>query len=482
MRPALEIAGLHVHAGTRALVEDASLSLAPGSVLVVLGESGSGKSLLAQAVMGTLPPDLVASGRIVVDGEEVGRLDARARRALWGRRIALLPQEPWSSLDPLMAADEQVAEVHALVRGRPWGEARAMARRALAGFGLAGAERRLPFRLSGGMAQRVAIAVTDAAGAPLLIADEPTKGLDADRRDEVADGLIARARGGAAVVVITHDVALAHRLGGEVAVMLEARIVERGETRAVLDAPRHEYTRRLVASDPAAWPRRASTASGDPVVAGQGLAKALGGRTLFEGLSVSVAPGEIVAVAGPSGCGKTTLGNLILGMLAPDAGRVVRRGGEARHRFQKIYQDPVAAFAPRASLRTALDDVIRLHGLSWHEAEGLLRRMRIAPDLLERRPDQVSGGELQRIALARALLVSPVFLFADEATSRLDPVTQKEVVDLLTGIVAERRLGMLLVTHDHVLAERVADRVVGLGPAATEAMSDVTPVLEAAHV
>ncbi len=465
MTPALEIQGLHVHAGARALVEDASLALVPGSVLVVLGESGSGKSLLAQAIMGTLPEGLVASGQIVIAGEEVGRLPPAARKALWGRRIALLPQEPWSALNPLMAADEQVAEVHALVRDRPWGEARSMARGALAALGLAGAERRLPFRLSGGMAQRVVIAVTDAAGAPLLMADEPTKGLDADRRDEVADLLLARAADGAAVIVITHDIALARRLGGEVAVMLEARIVERGRTQAVLAAPRHEYTRRLVEADPAAWPRRRTTASGAPVVTGEGLAKALGGRTLFESLSLSVSPGEIIAIAGPSGCGKTTLGNLLLGLLAPDAGRIGRRSGEAPHRFQKIYQDPVAAFAPTVSLRTALDDVIRRHGLSWQTAEALLNRMRIAPDLLHRRADQVSGGELQRIALARALLVDPLFLFADEATSRLDPVTQKEVIDLVTEIIGERKLGVLLVTHDRVLAERVADRVIALGNA-----------------
>ncbi len=292
MTPALEIQGLHVHAGARALVEDASLVLAPGSVLVVLGESGSGKSLLAQAIMGTLPMGLVASGTIVIAGEDVARLSPEARRALWGRRISLLPQEPWSSLNPLMPADEQVAEVHALVRGRPWGEARSMARGALAALGLGGAERRLPFRLSGGMAQRVAIAVTDAACSPLLIADEPTKGLDANRRDEVAELLLARAANGAAVIVITHDIALARRLGGEVAVMLEARIVERGRTQAVLDAPRHDYTRRLVEADPAAWPRRRTTASGAPVVTGEALAKALGGRTLFEGLSLSVSPGR----------------------------------------------------------------------------------------------------------------------------------------------------------------------------------------------
>ncbi len=459
---ALEVSGLDVTtgsltAGSRRLVADGDLSVAPGGILVILGETGSGKSLLAQAIMGTLPPGLGWSGRIVIGGTDVGRLGPADRRALWGRRIALLPQEPWQALDPLMRADEQVAEVHALIRAQPWREARGLAGRALTALGLSAAgARRLPFQLSGGMAQRVAIATTDAAGAPLLMADEPTKGLDADRRDEVADLLRARAAAGTAVVVITHDLALARRLGGEVAVMLEARVVERGPTAAVLDDPRSDYTKRLVAADPSRWMPVPARTAGDPVVAGTGLSKRLGGASLFEGLDVAVRPGEIVAISGPSGCGKTTLGNLLLGLMSVDAGRIARAAGTARHRFQKIYQDPVASFAPGVSLRRALDDVIRLHGARWSEAERLLVAFRVPSDLLDRRPDQVSGGELQRVALARALLVDPVFLFADEATSRLDPVTQKDVFDLLRTIVADRGLGVLMVTHDRDLAAGTA--------------------------
>ena len=453
----LEVSGLDVTAGSRRLVADAGLAVAPGGLLVILGETGSGKSLLAHAIMGTLPPDLGWSGRIVLGGVEIGRLDPAGRRALWGRRLSLLPQEPWQSLDPLMRADGQVAEVHALVSGRPWPEARRLAGRALAALGLSpAAARRLPFQLSGGMAQRVAIATTDAAGAPLLIADEPTKGLDADRRDDVADLLRERAAAGTAVVVITHDLALARRLGGEVAVMLEARIVERGPTVAVLDDPRSDYTRRLVAADPRHWTPVPPRTAGEPVVAGTGLSKRLGGATLFADVDVAVRPGEIVAVSGRSGCGKTTLGNLLLGLMPADAGRVDRSRGAAPHRFQKIYQDPVASFAPGIALRRAIDDVIRRHRARWSEADRLLAAFRVPTDLLDRRPDQVSGGELQRVALARALLVDPVFLFADEATSRLDPVTQKDVFDLLRSVVAERGLGVLMVTHDRDLAAGTA--------------------------
>ncbi len=446
----------------RRLVRDASFSLDSGSIIIVLGESGSGKSLLAQAVMGNLPADLTCRGRVRLMGEEVSELNGYARRALWGRRIGMLPQEPWIALNPLMRADAQVAEVHALVRGAKWQEARSQALAALRRLGLGGVERRLPFRLSGGMAQRVALAATEAGGTPILIADEPTKGLDADRREDVAALLRAQADAGAAVMVITHDIGLAERLGGNMLVMLEAEIVERGATATVLSAPQHSYTRRLLAADPARWPPAARAASGidegEDVLVAADLTKCLGGCVLFDGIDLRIRAGRIAAATGPSGCGKTTLGNMLLGLIDPDGGRV-SRAKAAPHRFQKIWQDPVAAFAPSATLGAALDDVAHRHRLDAEVAKTLLARMRIDPGLLVRLPSQVSGGELQRIALARALMVDPVFLFADEATSRLDPVTQREVMELLRDSVAERGLAMLMVTHDQDLAHSIADQV-----------------------
>jgi len=458
--PALEVEGLCVAAGGRDLVRNACLSLRAGGILVILGESGSGKSLLAHAVMGTLPAELDWRGRIAIGGIDFGALDPKSRRAHWGRAIALLPQEPWASLDPLMRAEDQIAEVHALVGRRTWREARALAGRALGTLGLGAAGRRYPFQLSGGMAQRVAVAVALAGGARLLVADEPTKGLDADCRDEVAELLLSQARAGAALIVITHDIAFARKLGGEMAVMLDAEIVEQGATVDLLAAPRHAYTKRLLSADPAGWAPAKPVAAANPVVEAANLAVERGGRTLFEGLSVAVCPGEIVAATGRSGCGKTSLGNVLLGLLAPQSGIVRRVSGADAHRFQKLYQDPVSAFASGSPLGVALDDVCRRHGLPLDAPSRILARLRIHPYLLLRRPDQVSGGELQRIALARVLLVDPAFLFADEPTSRLDPIIQQEVMDLLREVVAERRLAMLLVTHDAALAAGMTAKAV----------------------
>jgi peptide/nickel transport system ATP-binding protein len=178
---------------------------------------------------------------------------------------------------------------------------------------------------------------------------------------------------------------------------------------------------------------------------------------VFSGLDLALARGEWAAAAtGPSGCGKTSLGDVLLGLRAPAAGRVRRAPGTARTAFQKAYQDPVAAFAPRTTLRAALSAAAWLHGVPWPRVRALLARLRVAEALLTRRPDQVSGGELQRVALARALLPDPVFLFAGEPTSRPDPVTQQETMALLREVSAERGLAVLLVTHDAAMAGKMA--------------------------
>ncbi|WP_411036048.1 ABC transporter ATP-binding protein [Shinella sp. BYT-45] len=458
----LTVDGLCVDAGRQRIVTDVSFSIRAGAPLTLLGESGSGKSLVAQAIMGNLPPELHASGRAVLGGADLLAGSPAARRGRWGRAISLMPQEPWLALDPTMRVAAQVAEVHRHVKGRDARRSARLAQDDLADVGLGHAGSLYPFQMSGGMCQRVAIAIAHAGGSDLVIADEPTKGLDTDLRDSVASRLKREAEDGRLLLTITHDVAVARALGGTVGVMLDGRLVEYGAAGTLLDAPQHDYTRALVAADPQGWARQAPAGGGGVVLCGRGLAKSFGGRTLFRNLDIELRAGEIVSIVGPSGCGKTTVGNILLGLVPPDAGEVARGGGHAPLRFQKLYQDPPAAFIPHQPLRKGLADLARLHGRPWSEVEALLARLRLRNDLLDRRPGQVSGGELQRFAVLRALLLDPVFLFADEATSRLDPVSQKEVIELLVGIVREKGLAMLLVTHDRYLADRISTRVLTL--------------------
>ncbi|MDQ0041056.1 ABC transporter ATP-binding protein [Variovorax boronicumulans] len=449
---------LGVHVGTRALLRDVSFSLRAGEVLTLLGESGAGKSLLAQAVMGNLPAALRASGSVTLDGAKSRADDARARRPRWGRTVALLPQEPSLALDPLMRIAPQLSETHELVRGAAFDQAEAAALHDLDAAGLTASARQYPWQLSGGMAQRAAAAVACAGGARILLADEPTKGLDAHWRDHTVAMLQGVQRRGGCVVVITHDLRVAEALGGQLIVLCAGQVVERGDARTVLADPQHAFTRRLVAADPARWPRRAAApaSAGAPVLSAQGLSKGFGGKPLFDGVDLQIRAGDRFVVQGPSGTGKSTLGNVLLGLMPADRGVVRRAEGLHATAFQKLYQDPVASFAPHVTLGQSLRDVAARHRCAWPAVLQHLTRMGVPHDLLARRPSQVSGGELQRVALARVLTVQPALVFADEPTSRLDPVSQQEAMAVLLDALDERGAALMLVTHDDDIADAVA--------------------------
>ena len=461
----LVAAGLGVRDGAVRIVGPLDLELVPGRPLTLLGESGTGKSLVAQAILGALPPGLVAEGEVRLGDVRLDRLAPGARRALWGRRLTLLPQEPWAALDPTMRAGAQVAETYRFVAGRGRVAAREAAGRALEGLGVGAARGRYPHELSGGMAQRVAFAAAMAGGARAVVADEPTKGLDAPLRDRVAALLRSVADGGGPLLTITHDVALARALGGEVALMRAGRIVERGPAERVLAEPGSDYGRALIAADPSAWPRRAAPAPGGTLLRCEGVSVARAGRTLVAGLDLELRAGERVALVGPSGSGKSSLLDALAGVLAPAAGRVVRADHLVPTAVQKLYQDPPAAFARGLPLAVAMRDLERLHRMAPERLAVPLERLEVAPETLSRAPDAVSGGELQRIALARILALRPAVILADEPTSRLDLVTQRRLMELLGESADASGAAVVLVTHDPRIAARWADRTIAIGGA-----------------
>lgn len=449
------------HAGRR-LVDVPHLALRPDRPVTIVGESGSGKSLLAHALMGTLAATLEVDGKVGLDDTLLALGDRSNRRRLWGGELAMLPQEPALALDPTMRVRSQVAE-GALGAGRA--DARRRAEEALADVGLSDSARSYPHTLSGGMAQRVAYAAATVGGARVLVVDEPSKGLDARAVDRLAALLLAHVRAGGLLLTITHDLRLAAALGGEVAVMRDATVVEFGDAERVLSAPEHDYTRRLVDADPRRWrhpwQRSGWTPTGEAILSAVGISKAYGSHQLFADLDLRIRPGERIALSGPSGVGKTTLGNALLGLVPVDAGRVVRDRSLDGGRIQKLYQDPALSFPALVPIRVGLGDVVRRHGASAARVEELMAGVRLSPALLSRRPSEVSGGELQRIAIVRALLARPGLVLADEATSRLDLLTQELTVDCLMRELDDAAL--LVVSHDRALATAVADTGLDLG-------------------
>ncbi len=461
----LSVDSASVSAVTGEIVSPVSFSLRAGRPFTILGATGSGKSLLAQAMIGVLPEGLTATGSVTIDGQALSLGEPKRFRPLWGRKVGVLPQEPWLALDPTMVALEQVSEGHRYLRRLGEDEAVSAARTDLEALGVLDAEAKLPGQLSGGMAQRVAFAAARAGGASIIIADEPTKGLDVARRDEVIALLMREVEAGGTVLTITHDLALARQMGGDLAVMLDGRIIEIGEAAEVLASPRHDYTRRLIAAEPENWERRtaATAAEAAPILVASGLAKARGGKLLFSDQDLSIRPGEIVGITGPSGSGKSSLGDVLLGLLKADAGEVIRLPQAKPVRYQKLYQDPPSAFPQKVTLGQAISDLVRLHRLDASRVQPLMERLRLSSVLLTRLPTEVSGGELQRFALLRVLLLDPVFVFADEPTSRLDLITQQETIDLLTELARERNCAVLLVSHDAAMIEKTCDRQVEIG-------------------
>jgi peptide/nickel transport system ATP-binding protein len=470
-------------------VEDVSLALQPRQILCVVGESGSGKSVCAAAVMGLLPNEIrPIAGAIRFEGRDLLKLPAAEWRALRGRRIAMIFQEPMTALNPVIRIGDQIMEAFEAHGALTPAERRARVRALVEEVGLTDSARIIasyPHQLSGGQRQRAMIAMALALEPSILVADEPTTALDVTTQAQILR-LIRdiQKRRGMAVLFITHDFGVVADIADRVAVMEKGRLVEEGPVADVLEHPKHPYTRRLLAAVPGlAPPPRASVADAPVACTASGLAKTYRGSSLFgtsrevaavRSVSFDIHRGETLGLVGESGSGKSTIGRLVMRLTDADSG-IVRIGDvdftgargaglrEARRHVQMVFQDPFASLNPRRRVGRIIADGPIAHGIPVAQARAraqeLLTLVGLDPSAAQRFPHEFSGGQRQRIGIARALALDPDVLVADEPVSALDVSVQAQVLALLETLKTKLKLAMLFITHDLNVAAQVCDRI-----------------------
>jgi peptide/nickel transport system ATP-binding protein len=470
-----------------------SLDVRRGETVAVVGESGSGKSTLAASVNRLLASNgTITAGSVRLDGTELTDLPERAMIAVRGSRIGMVPQDPMSNLNPTMTVGAQIAEaleVHGLASGQA---ARTRAVELLAAAGIADADsrfRQYPHEFSGGMRQRVLIAMALACRPELLIADEPTSALDVTVQRLVLDQMAALADElGSAVLLITHDLALAAERADRIVVMHGGRVVEEGPSQQVIDSPREDYTKRLLAAAPSlatpmvsSEPAPAEGGSGEVLLSLAGVTKSYPVRGRREPLvavddvSIEVCRGRTVAIVGESGSGKSTTARMALRLEDADSGSVSfdgtdvsRRRGRSLARFrrsvQPVFQNPYASLDPRYTIGRSIAEPLRVHRIGdeasrRHTVESLLTKVALPTDLADRLPHELSGGQRQRVAIARALALEPDLVVLDEAVSALDVLVQQQILDLMVSLQRELDLAYLFISHDLAVVRLVAHEV-----------------------
>lgn len=456
----LDVQSLSIFDQDTALVSNLSFQLSQHQAVTILGETGSGKSLLAHAIIGTLPEALQSQGNIVLFDKDHSQRSKSDIEALWGRDLAVLPQEPWYALNPVMSSKEQVSEVHQLVRNDNQ-NANSLTKQAFSGVGLSADIDKYPHQLSGGMAQRVSYLCATQNDTQILIADEPTKGLDISRRDDIIEQLL-RQKKTASVITITHDVEVARRLGGEIIVMKQGQIQERGSSDVVLNSPKSDYTKALIQADPRHWNTVKKPHLNEPLISVKGLSVTRGNNVLFSDLAFTLSVGEILGISGDSGSGKSSLADTLLGLIPPSQGVIKRHRKLRSGQALKLYQDPPSAMAKSVSLQVLLDDLCSRHRISVDDIDPLLTRLKLSKKLLGRPATQVSGGELQRFAILRALLMKPALLIADEPTSRLDPITAANTLQLIIELTQEIGCALVLISHEPQVLSKTCHRIITL--------------------
>lgn len=485
--PLLSIRELAVRfSSSAAAVAGVSFELFPSEVVALVGESGSGKSVTAMSVLGLLPENARVSGSITLAGQElIGRSEAELR-AVRGKRIAMIFQDPFGALDPVFTIGFQIREVlRAHFPELSASERVARTIELLRAVELRDPEKRAkayPHQLSGGQAQRVVIAMALACGPELLIADEPTTALDVTVQREILDLLIrVREQTGAAVLIITHDMGVVADVADRVVVMRSGEVVETQPVDTLFRAPRAAYTRHLLDSVPRLEAAdRPSIADSEPALDISQLTveyrQGFHTVTAVENASLQVARGEVVALVGESGSGKSTIGKAIVGLAPVRKGQIVIDGVDAvaagrrelrelKKKIGFVFQNPLGALDPRLTMGEAVAEPLRVHaGLRGGElqrrTDELLDAVGLGARWATRYGHELSGGQRQRVAIARALALDPLLLIADEPTSALDVSVQSKVLELFRSLQRELRFACLFISHDLAVVDSLADRIV----------------------
>ena len=532
--PLLEITDLEVsfrdRSGLHPVLHGIDLTIAEGERVAIVGESGSGKSTTAAAVINLLPGSgVVTRGTVRFRGEDMTRADDRRLRRLRGRQVGMIPQDPMSNLNPVTRVGQQITETlvaHGMASGS---QARQRAVELLGEAGIPEAEKRVrqyPHEFSGGMRQRVLIAIALACEPDLLIADEPTSALDVTVQRQILDHLEAlRAARGTSMLFVTHDLGLAADRADRVVVMSQGRIVESGPAAQILGEPREEYTRRLVAAAPSIATSRAhfsvgaDGADGAPgnallgkqarergeedassILEATSLVKTFRVRgqrerlTAVDDVSFTTRPGTTTAVVGESGSGKTTVARMVLGLEAPTSGEA-RVGGEVvetargaqrraiRRAMQPVFQDPYASLNPMFTIEHIIDEPLRVFRVGDRRSRRarvaeLLDQVALPTTLAQRHPNELSGGQRQRVAIARALALDPRLMVCDEAVSALDVLVQDQILRLLTDLQRDLGLSYLFITHDLAVVRLVAHEVLVMQRGKVVEQGEVTAVFD----
>jgi len=462
-------------------VQDISLQLHAGETLCVVGESGSGKSVLATTVMGLLDKELTVAGGVVqLQGESLLDASQARLRALRGRAMGMVFQEPMTALNPVMRCGEQIDELLRTHTGWPSSQRRSAVLDMLAQVRLPDPERMwqsYPHQLSGGQRQRIVIAMAMVMKPALLICDEPTTALDVTTQKDILQLIQTLQQDtGSAVLFITHDMGVVADIADQVLVMHRGVAIELGSRDQVLRNPQATYTRELLAAVPSMTPPPARRiADTPPLLRALRVGKTYDTNRALHDASLALRAGETVGVVGESGSGKSTFARCLLRLIDPSGGEIFWGEDEIatlpearlrplRHRVQVVFQDPNRSLNPRLTVGESLVEGARNFGMSATEAqalaEQLLQQVQLPVQAMARYPRQFSGGQRQRIAIARALACRPQVLVADEAVSALDVSVQAQILQLLRQVQQQYGLGLLFITHDLRVAAQLCDSVI----------------------